>query len=121
MAKIRIIVCVLAVLFAASCGKKTPPTLSGTNWGTSIMQVNVLLSFTSETNGVLRVTGNLEGAVIDETVTFTYTYANPNVLMHPTNPPYTTEYPNGIKATVHGSVMDFSDFFDGEEITLTKK
>ena len=121
MIKSKIFISVLVVLFTFSCGKNdNPSSLSGTQWGTTIQQVEVLLSFSSNTNGVLRLINPSEG--LDESVAFTYTYTNPNVVLRPTNPDYAAEYPNGIRASVHGNVMDFSEFFPGYgDIALTKK
>jgi hypothetical protein len=120
MKKVKILTCLLAILCVTSCKKDSnPSTLSGTQWVTTIQQVNVLLSFSSNTNGILRVTDSSQG--IDEKIEFTYTYSNPNALLRPTDPEYAANFPNGIKASVHGNVMDFSDFWQGEQITLTKK
>jgi hypothetical protein len=120
MIKIRIFVCALIVLCAFSCRQDdNPASLSGTQWGTTIQQVEVLLSFSNNTNGTLRLSDPSQG--INENMAFTYTYNNPNVVLRPSDPEYAASYPNGIKASVHGRVMDFTDFFMGEQISLVKK
>ncbi|MCL2738945.1 MAG: hypothetical protein FWE30_05815 [Bacteroidales bacterium] len=124
MAKIKTLACVLTVLLAASCSKdKTPDRLAGTQWGTTIQtvpQITVLLSFTNDTRGVLSVTG---ADLLP--IEFTYTYTKPNLVLRPTDPELAAEYPNGIKTTVHGNVMDFTEFFkdisQGHNIVLIKK
>ena len=122
MAKLNIIACVLAVVCAVSCGKEDDK-LSGTQWQTTIQQIYVLLSFTNESDGVLTVTNLAEEG--NERITFTYTYTKPDLLLRPNDPPYITDFPDGIKTVVHGKVMDFSRFaekyFPGIDITLTKK
>jgi len=118
MTKIKLFVSLLAILFTLSgCKKDDLSSLSGTKWGTTIQQVNVLLTFSDNKSGVLTVSGG----GVSETIRFTYTYNKPHAVLFPTDPPYSVDYPSGFNATVHGDVMDFSDFFEGEEVVLTKK
>jgi len=121
----KICASVLLLLCVVSCKKdKNPSSLSGTEWGTTIQQVQVSLSFSSDTKGTLRLNGNFSGENINENIVFSYTYKDPNVVITPTDSEYAAMYPNGIKAKVYGKVMDFSDFFKEmypEGISLTKK
>jgi len=123
MTKTKILTCVLALLCAVSCKKdKNPSSLSGTQWGTTIQQVQVLLTFSNNTNGTLRLTDPAQG--INENLSFTYIYNDPKVVLTPTDPEYASSYPNGIKAIVYGKVMDFSDFFKDiypDGVSLTKR
>jgi len=126
MTKIKILACVLTVLFATSCQKdKIPSSISNTKWENTILQVTITLSFTNNTNGTLTIISREQE--IDEHITFTYTYTKPDVLLKPSTPPYNTEFPIGIKAVVRSEdVMDFSDFAKSQfpgivELVLVKK
>jgi len=126
MTKIKILVCALTVLCAASCSKdKIPTSLTGTKWGTTFGGYKIELNFANVGNtGVLSVTNPAEG--INEKIDYTYTYTNTSkagsVVMKPTDPEYAADYPNGIKATIrgNGTSMEFPDLIPGEEITLAK-
>jgi len=126
MAKIKIIA-LLALICAASCGKdKNPVTLTGTQWGTTIRQldapnVEILLSFTNDVNGVLTLT--IQGEA-PETIELTYDYQKPNLVLRPKEgAPYGI---TRIETKVQGNVIDFSPFAEAwlgypVEIVLTKK
>ena len=119
MVKTKLFAAVLALFFVASCGKNTLTSLSGTKWGTTIQQITILLTFTDDSKGTIRVSNPAEG--FDETLGFTYTFTTPNVVIYPTDPEYAAEFPAGLKATVHGNVLSFKQFVLGEEISLVKK
>ena len=121
MTKNKILTIALMLLCVASCKKNNPTTLTGSQWGTTIQQIQVLLTFTDASKGVLKVT-NPEGDPMVTTIDFTYTFSDPVVILMPTNPEYAVDYPSGIRATVHDKVMDISEFFPGMgDVSLTKK
>ena len=116
MAKIKTLASLLLLLCVTSCSKDDG--LAGTQWGTTLQQTQILLSFSDATKGVLSLFDPTDNFNLK--IDFSYTYQKPEVVLHPTDPMYAADYPNGIKATVHGNVMDFSDFL-GANISLTKK
>jgi len=128
--KTTLFLSVMAAFLLFSCGKKEA-SLSGTKWGTTVqyagMRLEVLLSFTSGSNGTLVMTDlNATPPKVALQSDFTYTYNAPKVLLNPTDPEFAADFPNGITSSVHGNVMDFSDFakkYFGEDIdvALTKK
>ena len=122
MAKFRIIVCVLALVCAVSCDKDTTPAkLAGTQWGTTVQQYSVLLSFSNDKEGVLSVSHPIDGT---EVIPFTYTYSKPHLKLLPEEGTL-YEIPS-IETKVQGNVIDFSAFAERlfglqVEIALTKK
>ena len=105
MTKIKILVCALTVLCAASCSKdKIPTSLTGTKWGAIILEVKIQLSFDSSSRGRLTLTGG----DLDGVISFEYTYTSPYVVLTPDDRELGIDRINA-KVVQQGNVMEFSD------------
>ena len=117
------------ILLALTCCKKED-TLPGSQWGTTIQGgYNVLLSFTTETQGNFTVSGP---GVSPVTVSFNYTYSSPSLTVQITAPAdVAEEFSTPYNLSVHGKVIDITKLVHAlfprpevlalAEITLTKK